>query len=197
MPEFSYNFGKGNKEQLINLLNKSTEYLAVFVTIINSLGIIFARLIVWIFYGDKYMDSVLLLQILLMAYWFTMVGRPAVSVLSGTKYVYIPNLWGFIALMADLFLWIFLIPLFGSTGTIIGYFLGILTNMIPIILFAFKKYNLNFRRLLIEYAWLIIITIPTIIWGWQNKYVLIYVSIVFTMYLTYNKRAIRYILKII
>lgn len=147
MPEFSYNFGKGNKEQLVSLLNKSTEYLAVFVTIINSLGIIFARLIVWIFYGDKYMDSVLLLQILLMAYWFTMVGRPAVSVLSGTKYIHIPNIGGLIGLIVSLFSWIFIVPVFGVIGTTVGYFLGVFTTMSYILFLTKKHYDLKLLTL--------------------------------------------------
>ncbi len=163
MPEFSYNFGKGNKEQLVSLLNKSTEYLAVFVTIINSLGIIFARLIVWIFYGDKYMNSVLLLQILLMAYWFTMVGRPAVSVLSGTKYIHIPNIGGLLALIITIGIWIFFIPVFGVIGTAVGYYIGVLCNMMIILIFSKKYYSLNLSGLVKGYLWISLIFVPFLI----------------------------------
>ncbi len=194
MPEFSYNFGKGNKEQLVSLLNKSTEYLAVFVTIINSLGIIFARLIVWIFYGDKYMDSVLLLQILLMAYWFTMVGRPAVSVLSGTKYIHIPNIGGVIGLTVSLFSWIFLVPALGVIGTTVGYFLGVFITMSYILFLTKKHYNLKFLTLAKNFVFMVILFFVFIMYS-HSLFSIILTIATYLIYTYINRKEINRIYK--
>jgi len=143
LPEFSYTFGKGDKEKLTKLLNKSTEYVSFFVTLVNSLGIIFAPIIIDFFYSSKFADSVILLQILLFSYWFTMVARPAVAVLSGTKYVHIPNIGGVLGLFSAICGWIFLIPTFGIIGTAIGYLLGIVVNVILILFFTIEYFQLK------------------------------------------------------
>ncbi len=170
LPEFSYTFGKGDKEKLTKLLNKSTEYVSFFVTLVNSLGIIFAPIIIDFFYSSEFADSVILLQILLFSYWFTMVARPAVASLSGTKYVHISNSGGVLGLFTAICGWIFLIPTYGIIGTAIGYLLGIVVNTLVIVIFAHKYYRFEIwilckHFILISFILLIILLHLTVIFA--------------------------------
>ena len=155
LPEFSYIFGKGKKEDMTYLLNESTEYLMIIITIINSLGIIFSHIIIYIFYSMTFSYSIIILQILLAIFWIRMVARPANSILSGTKYVHIPNTGSLIALLTSLFLWFILIPLYGIIGTLIGFFIGVLIDANIAFFFAWKYYNLKYSIVLKNYIWIL------------------------------------------
>ncbi len=187
LPEFSYTFGKGDKEKLTKLLNKSTEYVSFFVTLVNSLGIIFAPIIIDFFYSSEFADSVILLQILLFSYWFTMVARPAVAVLSGTKYVHIPNIGGVLGLFSAICGWIFLIPTFGIIGTAIGYLLGIAVNTLVIVIFAHKYYGLRYQILCMHFIFILFILLI----GLYEYLPFIFVfSILICIYVVLNRKII-------
>ena len=159
MPEFSYKYGKGDKERMIKLLNRSTEYLTVFVTIINALGIIFAAPLVWIFFGREFFTSVLLFQLALFLYWPSMVGRSVLSILSGTKYVHVPNIISVLGLLFSLLLWILLIPMWGITGTMMGYLIESWVAMTFTFYFGHRFFRFNNKLILKHIPWLISILI--------------------------------------
>jgi len=159
MPEFSYTYGEGDKEKMVRLLNKSTEYLAVFVTIINALGIIFAGLLVWIFFGNEFFTSVLLLQLALFLYWPSMVGRSVLSILSGTRYVHIPNIISVFGLLFSLLLWILLIPMWGVVGTMVGYLIESWIAMSFTFYFGYRFFKFNNKIIAKHIPWLLSILI--------------------------------------
>jgi len=171
MPEFSYHFGKGNKGEIIKLLNSSTDYLGIMVTIVNGLGIIFAPFIVKLFYSEEFLPSALILQILLFGFWFTMLGRPAVSVLSGTKYIHIPNIGGILGLSFAIFSWWFLIPTNGILGTVIGYVGGVIITMSYILYHAKKQYGLNIYNILIHFFVFVLIFLTVTSYMFVGLYV--------------------------
>ena len=157
MPEFSYSFGEGDKQKMISLMNKSTEYLGISVNILNSLGIIFAWVLVYIFYGSEFSSTTLLLQLALVLYWPSMVGRSVLSILSGTKYVHIPNLISLFGLFLSLILWIFLIPLFGVVGTMLGYLIEAWIGMSFTFYFGHKYFNFKYSIILKHAPWIFLI----------------------------------------
>ncbi len=193
-PEFSFNFGVGNKQKIISLMNKSTEYLSVFVNIVNSLGIIFAWVIVYIFYGSDFSSTVILLQLALVLYWPSMVGRSVISILSGTKYVHIPNFISLMGLFNSLILWIFLIPIFGIIGTMMGYIIESWIDMILTFYFGYKYFNFQYKIILKHAPWILLISFVSIIPHFPLYFKTFVSSILLLIYVWIYKSEIIYLI---
>jgi len=187
MPEFSYAFGKKDINYLVKLLNKATEYLVIFSTLLIAIGIIFADYLIQLFYSGEYVSSVIILQILLLSFWISIVGRPAISVLSGTKYVHIPNAAGLVGLMVSLGVWICIIPVWGVIGTVLGYFAGIFINIVLILIYAKHYYSLKCNIIFMNFSFLLFLLILIII----DKYLYLPIIIIaLILYIFYHKKYI-------
>ena len=159
LPEFSFIYGYGDRKHISNLLNKAIINLAPYIVIINSLGIIFAKFIIEVLYGNKFFPAIFIFQLLLIFISLRMLNSPTISVLSGTKYVHIPNLGSLLRVLFVIPLWLFLVPSTGVLGTALVYGLGIFLNQGIILFFAKKYFNLKINILLKEYSVLVVIFI--------------------------------------
>ena len=145
-PEFSYRFGMGDESYIRKLLNNSTLYISSIMSLIIGLAIVLSRDLIVFFYTEDYVDAAPLLQLLLASFWVNILATPSISVLSATRYVHIPNLSGIAGLVLSIVIWIFLIPIVGAQGAVIGYLMGsILMSIIPL-LFAIRYFNLSLDR---------------------------------------------------
>lgn len=192
MPEFSYIFGRRDNKTITSLLNKSTDYLTVFITILNSLGIIFAPLLVHLFYGVEYGPSILLLQIFLVVYWPSMVGRGVISSLSGTKYVHIPNIISMIGLFLAIGLWTILIPIWGTIGVALGYLIESWIAMGFTFYFGYKYFNFEYKTIFKNTMWIVTILLIMAIVPVDLPFKIIFSLVITTVYSILNAKKIKF-----
>ena len=146
VPTFSHQYGQNNISSVSKLLNISTTYLLIILSFMGSVGIILSDRILQIMYGPEYVYASTVLQIMIISIFISVITMPAVSSLSSTKYVKIPNIAGVLGLITSLGFWVVLIPHFGIEGTAIGYLLGTIVNSLIPLYYARKYFMLNLRK---------------------------------------------------
>ena len=145
-PSFSYHYGKNDYMSVTKILNQSTKWLTVIILLLGGIAIFLSKNILQLLFGSEYANASFTLQILILSACVTIVAIPAVSSLSGTKYVKIPNIAGVLGLVSCLVLWPFLIPKYGIAGTAAGFLIStVITSSMPLY-YAWRYFNLDLKK---------------------------------------------------
>lgn len=146
LPSMSYSYGKNDLQTLKRILNKTTLWLSIVALLLGGIFIILSEKILTILFTSEFTVATFSLQTLIIGACLLTLARPAVSVLSGTKYVKIPNIAGVLGLILSLALWPYLIPKFGINGTATGYILGVLVTLIIPLYYAREYFGLELKK---------------------------------------------------
>jgi O-antigen/teichoic acid export membrane protein len=147
LPTISSSYGIGDDHVIKRLLNVTTIWLFLIVLFFGGIFIILSRDILNFLFSPSFMRATFSLQMLVLGLCLATLAVPAISALSGTRYVKIPNVAGIIGLLVSLSIWPYLIPRFGINGTAIGYALGSIVTSIIILFYANKYFGLWSKKL--------------------------------------------------
>lgn len=145
-PAFSYRYSQNNITSVGKLLNISTTYLLIVLSLMGAIGIILSSQILQIMYGTEFIYASTVLCIMIISIYISIIAMPSISSLSSTKYIKIPNIAGVLGLVTSLGAWYILIPCYGIEGTAIGYLLGAIVNSLIPLYYARKFFRLNIRK---------------------------------------------------
>lgn len=146
LPSVSYIYGMNDIQILKKVLDKTTIWLSIAALFLGGISIILSKKILIILFSPDFTVATFSLQTLILGICLATITVPAVSVLSGSKYIKIPNVAGVFGLLACLAIWPYLIPRFGINGTATGYVIGIFVNSIIPLYYAKKYFGLELKR---------------------------------------------------
>ncbi len=147
LPSVSHAYGAGDTAVVKTLLNKATDTLSVIALFLCGISIILSEEILVLLFTPDFAAASFSLQMLILGICLSTITVPAVSALSGTEYVKIPNVAGVLGLVVSLILWPFLIPGFGINGTAIGYIIGVFVTAIIPLYYAQRIYGLDLHSI--------------------------------------------------
>lgn len=147
LPSMSYSYAKNDLQTLKRILNKTTLGLSIVALLLGGIFIILSEKILTILFTSEFTVATFPLQTLIIGACLLTLTRPAVSVLSGTRYVKIPNIAGVLGLISSLALWPYLIPKFGINGTATGYIIGMLVTLIIPVYYAREYFGLELKKI--------------------------------------------------
>ncbi|HCG00717.1 MAG TPA: hypothetical protein DEV93_09255 [Chloroflexi bacterium] len=116
--------GSGEASSVRDLLQTSTEWLVFALGVMCGLLVINAAAILASAFGPGYAHAALATQLVVLGSYLLMASSPAISALSGTSYVRIPNLASFLGLLLSLAIWFVLIPYGGIDAVAFGFAAG-------------------------------------------------------------------------
>lgn len=147
LPSISHAHGAGNTVIIKTLLNKATDILSVIALFLCGISIILSEEILMLLFTPDFAVASFSLQTLVLGICLSTITVPAVSALSGTKYVKIPNIAGVLGLVVSFILWPFFIPMFGINGTAMGYIIGVFVTAVIPLYYAQRIYGLDLRSI--------------------------------------------------
>ena len=148
-PLISFSYGQKNKKNIKKIFGLTYKYLIIYSFIIMGCTIIVSEYILKLFFGETYEVVKIPLQILCISVILTIISSPALSTLSGTKYVSIPNISSLTGLFLSIISWIILIPKLGLIGISLGFLAGTTIEAIIPLYFVRKKFDVDLHLFLI------------------------------------------------
>ena len=145
LPEFSKLFGEQDKTQINILLRYSIKTLIVIASFTTFTVFIFSNQIISLF-GSDFETGDMILNIMLPSVFIRIISIPFITFLSGTRFIFYPNIGGIIILITTVISWIFLVPEFKVVGIAFGYTIGIIIGIGFQIYIAISKIKLFMSR---------------------------------------------------
>lgn len=146
-PVVAFEQGQGRTAEVRRLLEAGLDYAALLAALTIAPLILMAFFVLQFLYGPAFaFGAAPTLRILLASVFVTMVTPAAISVLSATEHVRVPNAAGLVGLLASVFTWILLLPARGIEGVAWGYLAGTLLTHAYIILQARRLFRIALFR---------------------------------------------------
>lgn len=163
LPEIAFLWGKKEIILMIKGIQTWTTTLLILISLIAGTMIILSQDILALLFGSAFSNASVAMILILFGILELAIARPSISALVGTEYLTVTSSTSIVAFIIAIIMWLILIPQFSILGAAIGYLAAASINSFVPMIYATKKWKIDWKLLSIPAASFILLIIIILI----------------------------------